>query len=100
MREIDEDELAEVVVTIEVPRLEDDDTDIGCVTLFGANSDIEDVVELESVDTTIVSGVEDILLRATCLIAETIELSFPKDPRGTYPDPNLDLYRQRPLAQS
>ena len=89
MREIDEDELAEVVVTIEVPRLEDDDTDIGCVTLFGANSDIEDVVELESVDTTIVSGVE-----------EMIELSFPKDPRGTYPDPNLDLYRQRPLAQS
>ena len=92
MREIDEDELAEVVVTIEVPRLEDDDTDIGCVTLFGANSDIEDVVELESVDTTIVSGVVE--------IAETIELSFPKDPRGTYPDPNLDLYRQRPLAQS
>ena len=40
------------------------------------------------------------LLRATCLIAETIELSFPKDPRGTYPVPNLDLYRQRPLAQS
>ena len=60
MREIDEDELAEVVVTIEVPRLEDDDTDIGCVTLFGANSDIEDVVELESVDTTIVSGVDEI----------------------------------------
>ena len=60
MREIDEDELAELVVTIEMPRLEVNDTDIGCVTLFEANSDVEDVVELDPVDTTIASGVEEI----------------------------------------
>jgi len=60
MREIDEDELAELVETIEMPRLEVNDTDIGCVTLFEANSDVEDVVELEPVDTTIASGVEEI----------------------------------------
>ena len=170
MRGINEEQLAGVVVTTDVPRLEDEHTDIGCVKLFRTNSDIEDVV-VESVDTTTVSGVEEIettlmgclelfgtmaeiveaeddtdiscvtsvesevevedfeddssvdveepqlvldsflgldspcrggetLLRATCLIAETIELSFPKDPRGTYPVPNLDRYRQRPLAQS
>ena len=65
LREIDEEELAELVVTIEMPGLEVNDTDIGCVTLFEANSDIDDVVVEEfeddsSVDTTTVSGVEEI----------------------------------------
>ena len=32
-----------------------------------------------------------ILLSAMCLIPVTMDWSFPKDPRGTYPDPNLDL---------
>ena len=59
MREFDEEQLAEVVVTTDVPRLEDEHTDIGCVKLFRTNSDIEDVV-VESVDTTTVSGVEEI----------------------------------------
>ena len=59
MRGINEEQLAEVVVTTDVPRLEDEHTDIGCVKLFRTNSDIEDVV-VESVDTTTVSGVEEI----------------------------------------
>ena len=59
MREFDEEQLAEVVVTTDVPRLEDEHTDIGCVKLIRTNSDIEDVV-VEAVDTTTVSGVEEI----------------------------------------
>ena len=56
MREINEERFAEVVVATDVPRLEDEHTDIGCAKLFGTNSDIEDVV-VDSVDTTTVSGV-------------------------------------------
>ena len=59
MRGINEEQLAEVVVTTDVPRLEDEHTDIGCVKLIRTNSDIEDVV-VEAVDTTTVSGVEEI----------------------------------------
>ena len=74
MREIDEDELAELVETIEMPRLEVNDTDIGCVTLFEANSDVEDVVELEPVDTTIASGVEEIEDDSSVDVDETINV--------------------------
>ena len=59
MRGINEEQLAEVVVTTDVPRLEDEHTDMGCMILFGTTSDIEDVV-VESEDTTTVSLVEEI----------------------------------------
>ena len=36
----------------------------------------------------------------TCLTELPRDLSFPKDPRGTYADLNLDLYKQCPFAQS
>ena len=76
MREINEDELAEVVVTIEIPRLEDADTDIGCVSLFGTNSELEDVV-VDSVETTNmprVKGLITALIGCVVLPGTTVEI--------------------------
>ena len=73
MREFDEEHVAEVVVTTDGPGLENEHTDMGCVKLFSANSDIEDVV-VESVETTTVSGVEEIEDDSSVDVDETINV--------------------------
>ena len=78
MREFDEDSLVEVDETIDVPRLEDNDTDIGCVNLFTTNSEVVDIIDVvvESVETTNVSRVEGLvtaLVGCVVLTGTTVE---------------------------
>ena len=78
MRGINEDSLVEVDETIDVPRLEDSDTDIGCVNLFTTNSKVVDIIDVvvESVETTNVSRVEGLvtaLVGCVVLLGTTVE---------------------------